>query len=493
MTLPASGAISFSNINVELCRSSTAQLSLNDSCLRTLFGQASGAVCMNTGHGKTNTSVPGIPTGVSASATSSSAISVSFSAPGCTGHLAIDYYQVVCTSSGSNSATGSSSPISVSGLSASTSYTFKVRAHNSKGYGCYSSSTGTATTSAVRGSATYTTSGSYTWVAPSGVTRISTFTVGGGGGGNRGWAGGGAGSMWRNNWPVTSGGSHTVQVGTYGSINVGYNSQSYTHLRSSYIRASYSTYGSAFIAIGPFGGNSCGNSNGQGGSASVPTVGTNCNGNSYSCGYGICYVMNNRCGSTYSRQQGGPGNYTAAGGAAGYGHSGNISGGYGSGNPGTAGGGWGWMQGTATGANGNPCESTYFKIACGPCGAGGGGAGRWDYSSGTCYFYAGGGGGGVGLCGQGTNGSRGIITGSGSASIGYGGSGGSGGASGTNRSCQNGGQGGAYGGGGGGGNFYYNCWCGYVYNGQPSIGYSGAVVILWPGCSRSYPSTDTTR
>ena len=72
---------------------------------------------------------------------------VSFSAPACTGHLTIDSYQVVCTSSGSNSATGSSSPISITGLSGSTSYTFKVRAHNSKGYGSYSSSTGTATTS----------------------------------------------------------------------------------------------------------------------------------------------------------------------------------------------------------------------------------------------------------------------------------------------------------------------------------------------------------
>ena len=239
MTLPASGAISFSNINVELCRSSTAQLSLNDSCLRTLFGQASGAVCMNTGHGKTNTSVPGAPTGVSASATSSSAISVSFSAPGCTGHLAIDYYQAVCTSSGSNSATGASSPISVTGLSASTSYTFKVRAHNSKGYGCYSSSTGTATTQAPTGSVSFTTPGQYTWTVPCGVTSISAFAISGGKGGgfssspihfgpaydcygretyNFDWyvtGGGGYGGQaaWRNNISVTPGQTLYLSVG----------------------------------------------------------------------------------------------------------------------------------------------------------------------------------------------------------------------------------------------------------------------------------------
>ena len=173
MTLPASGAISFSNIDYELGYSNTAQIGLNCSAVRTLFGQASGAICMNTGHGKSNTSVPGAPTGVSASATSCSAIAVSFSAPSCTGHLTIDYYQAVCTATGTHSATGSSSPISVTGLSAATSYTFKVRAHNSVGYGCYSSSTGTATTQAAASSSSYTSPGSYTFTAPSGVTSTS--------------------------------------------------------------------------------------------------------------------------------------------------------------------------------------------------------------------------------------------------------------------------------------------------------------------------------
>ena len=146
MTLPTSGnPITFSQVDVELGLSATAQISMNDTAVRTLFGVSSGAIGMSSGFGKSNTSVPGAPTGVSASASSSSAISVSFSAPACTGNLTIDTYQVVCTSSGSNSATGASSPISVTGLSAGTSYTFKVRAHNSKGYGCYSS-TASATT-----------------------------------------------------------------------------------------------------------------------------------------------------------------------------------------------------------------------------------------------------------------------------------------------------------------------------------------------------------
>jgi len=54
MTLPASGAISLGQVNTELGRSATAQIDMNDSGVRTLFGIASGAINMNTGHGKAN-------------------------------------------------------------------------------------------------------------------------------------------------------------------------------------------------------------------------------------------------------------------------------------------------------------------------------------------------------------------------------------------------------------------------------------------------------
>jgi hypothetical protein len=54
MPLPSSGAISFNNINVELGLTATAQISLNDSAVRTLFGVSSGAIAMNVGYGKSN-------------------------------------------------------------------------------------------------------------------------------------------------------------------------------------------------------------------------------------------------------------------------------------------------------------------------------------------------------------------------------------------------------------------------------------------------------
>jgi hypothetical protein len=54
MALPASGAISLSQVNVELGLSATAQIGMNDAAVRTLFGVPSGAISMSDGYGKAN-------------------------------------------------------------------------------------------------------------------------------------------------------------------------------------------------------------------------------------------------------------------------------------------------------------------------------------------------------------------------------------------------------------------------------------------------------
>jgi len=52
MTLQTSGAISLSDVNLELKLSATATISLNDSAVRGLFGKASGVISLSDGYGK---------------------------------------------------------------------------------------------------------------------------------------------------------------------------------------------------------------------------------------------------------------------------------------------------------------------------------------------------------------------------------------------------------------------------------------------------------
>jgi hypothetical protein len=54
MTLQNSGAISLNNVNVELGRSGTATINMNETAVRTLAGKASGAISMSDFYGKSN-------------------------------------------------------------------------------------------------------------------------------------------------------------------------------------------------------------------------------------------------------------------------------------------------------------------------------------------------------------------------------------------------------------------------------------------------------
>ena len=54
MGLPASGAISLNNVNVELGNTATAQIDMNSAAVRGLFGIANGATSMSDGHGKSS-------------------------------------------------------------------------------------------------------------------------------------------------------------------------------------------------------------------------------------------------------------------------------------------------------------------------------------------------------------------------------------------------------------------------------------------------------
>lgn len=160
------------------------------------------------------------------------------------------------------------------------------------------------------------------------------------------------------------------------------------------------------------------------------------------------------------------------GGIAGYvawsggdGRSGDFGGGSAAVQKGGGGGGAGGYAGK--GGNGG---NQYNGASAGAGGGGGGGGGATSNTKGAA------GGGGVGKFGQGANGSAGNTGTSPTA-----GGGGSGGTNGTATGTTSGGPGGTYGGGGGGGSGF----------GPLGSRGGGLVRMIYPGSTRSYPSTNT--
>ena len=289
---------------------------------------------------------PGAPTAVSATATNAQA-SVSFTAPTFTGVPAgITQYRVT-SSPGGITATGSSSPIVVTGLTNGTAYTFTVAASNTLGYGSESSASNSVTPSLPQ-QVEYTTAGTYSWVAPSGLSpsAVSVVCVGGGGSygsfQNGGCGGGGGGLGYKNNISVVAATSYTVVVGARSSTEPGQGGDSY-FISTGTVKGGggYSGIMSGSNGTGGAGGNYTGDGGGNGGAGGPGSSG----------------------GSL------GPRAYGGGGGAGGY--SGN-------------GGGGGYL-GNATGS---------YVNYNGTNGSGGGGASGYNGAAG----------GGVGLLGQGSNG-----------------------------------------------------------------------------------------
>lgn len=297
------------------------------------------------------------------------------------------------------------------------------------------------TSAIVTGQVAYTTPGTYTWVAPSGVTSVSTVAVGGGGGSVSYLlsGGGGGGLGWKNNISVTPGTGYSVVVGGGGIGQVA-------------------------------------NATNNGGDSSAFS--------SVVVGRGGKGSWGGRTGGTYVGDGGGDGGRGGCGASAPalccfcsfFGAGGGGAGGYANGGAGQSGG-----QGAS------PCPFigiTYRGnpgVAC--SGAGGGGSSSQDMFACTT-LASGGGGGGVGLLGKGA-------TGAGTATptykYGLGGDAGSGGNNGANGQtvlCSPGkstGSGGLYGGGAGGAGT----------GASIPAGAGGAVRIIWPGTTRSFPSTNT--
>ena len=336
--------------------------------------------------------VPGTPTIGTATSASATSVSVAFTAPTCIGAPGAPTYTATSTP-GCITGTGAASPVTVSGLTTGTSYTFKVKAQNAAGISpCSAASNSVAPL--VQGQDAYTTAGTYTWVKPSGVSSVSILAVGSGGPGAGsyytgeigvcwcGYGGGGAGGgalAYLNNYDVSARSSLQIVIASGGNSTV-------------------NTCAGALIFRAGYGGSGSGNSGGAGGTATGTFTASYAGGAGGNGGYSACNFNYNGGGG---------------GGAAGYAGAG-----------GTGVGGVGGTGGSAGGGNPNV------------------------------------GGGGVGIFGQGPNG----LPNGGGGSAGL--------------SSAGGRPGGAYGGAGSGG-----CPTG--------SGAIGAVRIIYPGTSRSFPSTNT--
>lgn len=286
------------------------------------------------------------------------------------------------------------------------------------------------------GEALFTTPGTHSWTCPSGVTSVSVLCVGGGGGGAgvAGYGGGGGALMYRNNVSVTPGNTYTVEVGA-GGVGENWSASPVASAGGdSYFDSSTNKAG---------GGGSGMATTGNYGAGGVRTGGDG-GGNGGDSGYG-------------GRTNGG-------GGAGGY---------------------------SGDGGSGGDASTANVFVTGGSGSGGGGGAGGSQPMSGYYNNNAHAGGGGVGLYGEGASGAGGL--GGSATTAAQGGKGGSGGGDGTplevgtatyNSNNGNDSNGGLYGGGGGGsGNSGSDGWAG-----QP-----GAVRIVWPGNTRSFPSTNVVQ
>ena len=168
-------------------------------------------------------SVPQPPTNLVATAGGSSA-SVEFDLPSDNGGSAIISYTVT-SSPGGNSSIGTTRPITVSGLTNGTAYTFTAVATNAIG-NSVSSSPSEAVTPNVQLTRMVFTSGTGSWTAPAGVTSVEYLLVGGGGGGGGGTAtgaggGGGGGSVKTGTLEVMEGTTYNYTIGAGGAGGAG--------------------------------------------------------------------------------------------------------------------------------------------------------------------------------------------------------------------------------------------------------------------------------
>ena len=291
-------------------------------------------------------SVPGAPTIGTATATGATTATVTYTAPADNGGSTITLYTATSSPGGVTGtlATAGSGTITVSGLTTNTAYTFTVTDTHGLGTGAASAASNSATPFAPAGQAAYG-PGTYTWVAPAGISTISLVAVGGGGARSCGGPGGGGGGLgYVNCLSVTPGNSYTVVAGPAGVKS----SSSFPGTPSGFGGVQYAQGGSINVVSngGPprqFGGGTPlgGASGGTGGS-----------GGCFGCGGGAAGYTGNGGPAGSSTGQSGSGGGAGGGGGGGSGGGVGLLGEGGSGAGGTSTTGAGGGSGGCVGQNG---------------------------------------------------------------------------------------------------------------------------------------------
>lgn len=320
---------------------------------------------------------PGAPTSVSGTNGDTQSV-VSFTAPVYTGFPAgITGYRVTANP-GNITATGTTSPITITSLVNGTTYTITVSALGASGYGPESSSI--SVTPVPVQQVAYTVAGSYNFVVPTGINPVSLAVVCVGGGGasgyanGDGYAGGGGGLRYRNNITgISVGQSIPVVVGGAGNFGGAVQNSSFG---TSGVHAFYVFAGGG--VDGGYGSSTA--TSGDGGTGT--TIGGDVGGGNGGSARG------------YQYGGGGAGGYSGNGGGGfGAGGSGGAGGGGGQGNNASGGGGVGLLGTGSSGAGGVSGSSGGGGGSSGTNGANGAGSGytanggNYGGGAGGCYVY----------------------------------------------------------------------------------------------------------
>jgi len=164
--------------------------------------------------------VPSAVTAVSAVANTvvSGKAAVTFGAPLDDGGNAIIRYDIISIPDSVTVTASSTGTFNVTGLQGDTPYTFVVAATNSIGTGANSAPSNQVTPLSPQGQQIYNVAGTYSFVTPAGLRRVSVVAVGGGGGGGCAGSGGsvsGGDSYFNAPTVVNGGGSAYGNGGTY--------------------------------------------------------------------------------------------------------------------------------------------------------------------------------------------------------------------------------------------------------------------------------------